>query len=185
MSDISNSVKDYGAKGDGITDDTGAFRRALMQEGEVTVPDGMYVITGELPVSRLCQGISSDRCGGIILARHPEWGYDFARYFRSTIIVPTTVSYRLKCAALEWAIKICAKAGRIPDWLYRWKVQLMALPKFYIKHLTIIGVDPATHSGSSKGGIYVKSHYPHVLFTIYGNHFMTNDWWAKSTGEKE
>ncbi len=146
MSDISNSVKDYGAKGDGITDDTGAFRRALMQEGEVTVPDGMYVITGELPVSRLCQGISSDRCGGIILARHPEWGYDFARYFRSTIIVPT---------------------------------------KFYIKHLTIIGVVPATHSGSSKGGIYVKSHDPHVLFTIYGNHFMTNDWWAKSTGEKE
>ena len=179
------SVKQCGAKGDGITDDTEAFRLALMQEGRVHVPDGMYVITDALPVSRLCRGISSDSGGGIILARHPEWGYDFARYFRSTVIVPPTVSLRLKCAALQWAIKICAKAGHIPDWLHRWKVKLMALPEFHIKHLTVVGAKPAEHTGSSIGGIYYKSHDPYLLFTVYGNHFMTEEWWNKMKGEGE
>ena len=179
------SVKETGAKGDGITDDTEAFRLALMQEGEVHLPDGMYVINGALPVSRLCRGISSDRQGGIILARHPEWGYDFARYFRSTVIVPTPTSYRLECAALKVAIKICVKAGHTPDWLHRWKVKTIALPEFYIKHLNIIGAMPAAHRGGGIGGIYYKSHDPYLQFTVYGNHFMTEEWRSKIEGKKD
>jgi hypothetical protein len=179
------SVKETGAKGDGITDDTEAFRLALMQEGEVHIPDGMYVITDALPVSRLCRGISSDRQGGIILAKHTEWGYDLARYFRSTVIVPTTVSYRLKCAAVRWAIKLCAKAGRIPDWLCRWRARLLPVTEFYISHLTVIGEEPTKQLGPSIGGIFLKSLDPHLQFTVHGNHFMTNDWWARSLGETQ
>ena len=178
------SVKEIGAKGDGITDDTKAFRLALMQEGEVHIPDGMYVITDALPVSRLCRGISSDGGGGIILALHPEWGYDFPRYFRSAIIVPTTVSYRLKCAAVRWAIKLCAKVGRIPDWLYRGRARLLPVREFYISHLTIIGAKPTKQLGPSIGGIFLKSLDPHLQFTVHGNHFMTNDWWAGLKGKQ-
>ena len=47
------SVKETGAKGDGITDDTEAFRLALMQEGEVHVPDGMYVVTDLVKVMKV------------------------------------------------------------------------------------------------------------------------------------
>jgi hypothetical protein len=171
-----NLVTKYGAKGDGKTDDTEAFRLALMQEGEVHVPDGMYVITGDLPVSRLCRGISSDRGGGIILARHPEWGYDFPRYFRSAIIVPTTASYRLKCATLQWAIKICAKAGHIPDWLHRWRDREFPVAKFRIKNLSVKGRHATPHPGISMGGLYLKSYDPHLSFDVIGNSFWDEDY---------
>ena len=180
------SVKETGAKGDGITDDTDAFRLALMQEGEVHVPNGMYVISGALPVSRLCRGISSDRGGGTILARHPEWGYDFPRYFRSAIIVPTTVSYRLKCTAVRCAIKLFAKVGHnIPDWLYRWRARFLPVTEFYISHLTITGAEPTKQSGPSIGGIFLKSLDPHLQFTVHHNHFMTDEWRNKMKGKKD
>ena len=162
------SVKETGAKGDGITDDTEAFRVALMQEGKVHVPDGVYVISGALPVSRLCRGISSDRGGGIILAKHPEWGLDFPRYFRSAIIAPSTVSYRLKCAAVHWAIKLCAKVGYIPGWLHRWRATILPVTEFCISHLTVIGMRSAKRSGI----ISIESLDPHLQFYIHGNHFI-------------
>ena len=171
------SVKETGAKGDGITDDTDAFRLALMQEGEVHVPDGMYVISGALPVSRLCQGISSDKRGGIILAKHPEWGYNFVRYFHSAIIVPTTVSYRLKCAAVQKTIKLCAKIGRVPDWLDRWRVSLLPVTDFRIANLCIRGSLPTDHrDGPGMGGVSFASLDPHLRFTIVGNHFQSDEY---------
>lgn len=173
------SVKTTGAKGDGITDDTEAFRLALMQAGEVHVPDGMYVISGALPVSRLCLGISSHRLGGVILAKHPEWGYDFPRYFRSAIIVPTTVSYRLKCATILWAIKLCAKMGRIPDWLDRWRADLMPVTEFKIANLCIRGnLSKEPRDGPGMGGVSLVSADPHLRFTIVGNHFQSNEYLA-------
>lgn len=49
------SVRDYGAAGDGITDDTAAFQKALDEAGEtpgtkVTVPVGRFLIKGSLSV---------------------------------------------------------------------------------------------------------------------------------------
>ena len=174
-----NSVKAYGAKGDGITDDTEAFRLALMQEGEVHLPDGMYVISGALPVSRLCRGISSNRGGGIILAKHPEWGYNFARYFHSAIIVPTTVSYRLKCAAVRWAIKLFAKVGRIPGWLDRWRASLSPVTDFRIANLCIRGNLPTDYrDGPGVGGLSFASLDPHLRFTVVGNHFQSDEYLA-------
>jgi hypothetical protein len=167
-----NSVLKHGAKGDGKTDDTEAFRRALMQEGEVHVPDGMYVITGDLPVSRLCRGISSDMCGGIILARHPEWGMDFPRYFKSAIIVPNTTSYRLKCAAIEWAIRVCAKMGRVPAWLHQWRDQQLPVTKFRISNLSVRGRQAKPYPGISVGGLFLKSYDPRLSLDIIGNHFI-------------
>lgn len=40
------TVKAYGAKGDGITDDTAAFTAALASGGPVTVPPGVYLVSG-------------------------------------------------------------------------------------------------------------------------------------------
>ncbi|WP_347129124.1 glycosyl hydrolase family 28-related protein, partial [Neglectibacter timonensis] len=48
MSDIYCNVRDFGAKGDGRTDDTDAFKSALAQAGKghgcVLVPMGRYCI---------------------------------------------------------------------------------------------------------------------------------------------
>lgn len=48
------SVKDFGAKGDGTTDDTAAFERALQEvkSGAIEVPPGRYRITGLLEITR-------------------------------------------------------------------------------------------------------------------------------------
>lgn len=179
------SVKDFGAKGDGITDDTEAFRRALMQEGEVFVPDGMYVVSGDLPVSRSCQGIYSDMCGGIILARHPKYGSDFPRYFHSAIIVPTTVSYRLKCAAIHLAIKWCARVGRIPEWLYRWRETILPATEFRISYLTIVGAAPSERSSITIGVISIGDLDPHLQFYIHGNHFMSDAYFLRALEGKK
>ena len=45
------SVKDYGAVGDGITDDTAAFNAALATEKAIRVPAGNYRITSTLSVT--------------------------------------------------------------------------------------------------------------------------------------
>ncbi|HEX6718765.1 MAG TPA: glycosyl hydrolase family 28-related protein, partial [Pyrinomonadaceae bacterium] len=46
------SVKDFGAKGDGKTDDTAAFLKALatVKSGAIEVPAGHYIITDILEI---------------------------------------------------------------------------------------------------------------------------------------
>lgn len=46
---------DYGAKGNGSTDDTAAFQSALANNRVVYVPGGTYVISGELVIRDNCQ----------------------------------------------------------------------------------------------------------------------------------
>lgn len=47
--------QDYGAKGDGSTDDTAAFQNALAANRVVFVPGGTYKLSGELVVGDNCQ----------------------------------------------------------------------------------------------------------------------------------
>ena len=51
---VSANVRDFGARGDGKTDDTAAFQRALDQapNGVLLVPRGHYHLTGQLTITR-------------------------------------------------------------------------------------------------------------------------------------
>lgn len=68
--DIYKSVKDYGAKGDGTTDDTAVIRAALSDLGEgetLFFPAGVYIISGKLTLKRnqTIQGVHA-----------PRWAYN-------------------------------------------------------------------------------------------------------------
>ena len=52
---VRTNVKDHGAKGDGVTDDTAAFITALKavgEQGAVLVPSGRYVVTDVIEINR-------------------------------------------------------------------------------------------------------------------------------------
>jgi hypothetical protein len=49
------SVKNYGAKGDGTTDDTSAFQDALANNRLVYVPEGNYVVSDTLVIRENCE----------------------------------------------------------------------------------------------------------------------------------
>ncbi len=51
---VTSSVKDYGARGDGTTDDTAAFQRVVAEApaGIITVPAGRYILTGPIRINR-------------------------------------------------------------------------------------------------------------------------------------
>lgn len=52
---IGKSVKAYGAKGDGSTDDTAAFQAALENNRIVSVPEGTYKLSGTLVIRPNCR----------------------------------------------------------------------------------------------------------------------------------
>jgi len=59
------NVRDYGAKGDGVTDDTAAIQAALdsLSEGEtLTFPSAVYAVNGALVISGSSLGIHFDNC---------------------------------------------------------------------------------------------------------------------------
>lgn len=49
------SVKSYGAKGDGTTDDTAAFQTALTENRLVYVPEGTYKLSGTIEIGDNCE----------------------------------------------------------------------------------------------------------------------------------
>lgn len=52
---LTPTVMDYGAKGDGNTDDTAAFQTALAENRVVFVPGGTYKLSGELEIGHHCE----------------------------------------------------------------------------------------------------------------------------------
>ena len=77
------SVKDFGAKGDGVTDDTQAFLAAItrVERGAIEVPPGRYRITGLLEITRsgvVLRGAGPDKtvlvCPTPLNDIKPNWG---------------------------------------------------------------------------------------------------------------
>lgn len=63
FADVIN-VRDFGAKGDGVTDDTAAFQAAAVTGKTVFVPDGSYVLSS--PVAGPFVGYDADFTGGLV-----------------------------------------------------------------------------------------------------------------------
>lgn len=50
IKNLNNSVKNYGAKGDGVTDDTFAIQTALMESKTLYLPEGTYLVSEEITI---------------------------------------------------------------------------------------------------------------------------------------
>jgi hypothetical protein len=72
------NVKAYGAKGDGVTDDTASVRTALASAGQVFLPMGTYVVSDTITLSA-GQGIFGQGFGNAI-------GYNFTSPNAGTVI---------------------------------------------------------------------------------------------------
>lgn len=70
------NVKDYGAVGDGVSDDTAAIQRALNENDAVYAPPGTYLLTSSLNFQRNrirfhCEGeLKVDNCAAIHITSH-------------------------------------------------------------------------------------------------------------------
>lgn len=60
------SVKDFGAVGDGVTDDTNAINAALLTGGQIYMPAGTYLISSPIKVSNYTSLVGEDRFTTII-----------------------------------------------------------------------------------------------------------------------
>lgn len=86
---VVTTVADFGAVGDGVTDDTAAFLAAIAatQNGALLVPKGRYLLTGQLPIDKsdvVLRGEGSGADGTIlyftksltdILGAAPQWSW--------------------------------------------------------------------------------------------------------------
>ncbi len=100
------SVKDFGAVGDGVTDDTAAINKALESMGLLYFPTGTYLVSGQLkpparkggaPSRRILQGEDRDRAvirladhaPGFEDAKKPQQvvriSWDIAQAFRNSV----------------------------------------------------------------------------------------------------
>jgi Pectate lyase superfamily protein len=100
------SVKDFGAVGDGVADDTAAFNRALEHSGLLYIPVGTYLVSGQLkpparkggaPSRRILQGENrersiirlADHAAGFGDAKAPQQviriSWDVAQAFRNSV----------------------------------------------------------------------------------------------------
>ena len=75
QSDVAN-VRDYGAQGDGVTDDTVAIQAAVNTGMPVVLPAGNYLISGEIGVDTCGQNIrGAGRLATIITVGGPSAGF--------------------------------------------------------------------------------------------------------------
>lgn len=64
FADVAN-IKDYGALGDGVTDDTAAIQSAIDASNTIYIPEGIYIIDGGLTITKdefTMYGDSRERC---------------------------------------------------------------------------------------------------------------------------
>ena len=66
------NVRDFGAVGDGVTDDTAAFRNAIASDKSVFVPDGNYVLRENIDLSKC-------------------YGFGKVFYYNSNTYIPNTI----------------------------------------------------------------------------------------------
>lgn len=74
------NVKDYGAKGDGITDDTDAIQHACNLGKSVLIPDGTYIISSPISID----SISFTMCPQAQLKASSNFNGDFMLVFTKT-----------------------------------------------------------------------------------------------------
>lgn len=156
---LAAAVTDYGAKGDGITDDTAAFAAALAENRRVLVPGGEYKLTGELVIRDGCQlELVQDAVlrfaqtsGNCITVNRSSW----LRGNHATIFVPYSFSGRV----INADTTVHTSTKDVPPWTHwdpQWKTAR------YVTDVNVCKVDGYglhhSTSGDSAGtAVYISA----------------------------
>lgn len=117
------SVKDYGAIGDGITDDTLAFQKALDFGGTILVPPGTYKVTSTLVIKSNSTKIRGATRDGSAILYTGAIGPVFESISKNTETLLWCEISQLKIAAESIA------SGNIIDWM---SMQLGLLDELFL-----------------------------------------------------
>ena len=105
------NVKAYGAKGDGVTDDTVAFGNCLKENNNVYVPDGTYVITSSLEISDF-KRITGEGAKSIIKYTGSEYALNVSTPYNARAEI-SSLSFKgtgtnkfLKCGRGAWGASV-------------------------------------------------------------------------------
>lgn len=156
---LTPTVQDYGAKGDGTTDDTAAFQAALAENRVVLVPGGTYKLSDTLRIDEnSCMELSQDTVlqftqtdkNGIEMPRLANFKGNHA-----TIFVPYTFSANAIHAAtdVDSAGGNNANVPPFPKWDPQWKQSR------YVTDINICKMDSRGFHYSVDGDCYGKALY--------------------------
>ncbi len=81
--DIVN-VKTYGAKGDGLHDDTTAIQKAIDENEKIFLPKGLYLVSKTIVLKKDTKLIGSSKITSIIMP-HPDWQPKTEAFIISTV----------------------------------------------------------------------------------------------------
>lgn len=152
------SVKDYGAVGDGVTDDTAAFQEALNAAGNsgggvVFVPAGRYKIAGNLlvPTGVTLRGdwISPEESDGAVLGtilqaydgRGDENGMSFIRLAQASGVTNLSIWYPEQTLDSPAA--------------YPWTIEQLSGDSATVKNVTLVN----SYNGIKIGPVWNELHY--------------------------
>lgn len=166
-------VQDYGAKGDGTTDDTAAFQAALAATRVVFVPGGTYKLSGELVIGDNCGlELSQDTVlnftqtsGNCITLNRSA----FLKGNHSTLNVP----YAFTGNAINVNTTVHTDTKDVPPWSHwspQWKTARY-LTDLNICKADINGVHQSSSGDSNGTAVYVYTDGSATAHFIWALHF--------------
>lgn len=131
------SVKDFGAVGDGVTDDLVAFQAAFTASSSVVIPKGSYYLNGQ--ISKAADNINVEATGAILIFDGAATGFSFGS--SATDSLPNH-------KGLTWRGGTFRNADGT-DVIDRQYLQLIGIEKFHISDVIL--------EEASNGGIHCRS----------------------------
>ncbi len=165
------SVKDFGAVGDGISDDSLSFQRALNSSATaILIPEGKYVLTEEILVPPRKTLLGSTQQGSVLVCRHP--GRALVVRAPGSILTSVLQNFKLEMEKGSVGIEMTGDFGDLRDITFSsgtsesWAIDLVDANNIQVQNVRIGGLGDEAFFGN---GIRWRNSDPVNNPNNYGN----------------